>query len=296
MKKTIYSYILTPINIDADKYIQVKSFADDFRAIVSGLLSLEKNDRKEILKAEKKILYLADYEYDEKNKIAFIKMKSARFDSVRNVVNTDTLEDRVELIKGATDGEEESNHLAIKFVDNKKTVCLFESNYYGVGFTKVLRYFERIIKKVHRCNDDGVYYNINYRNIVSRDFLAALEKVNRVKMVTLEVDRKALDVSDQKAFANRADLSSTADIVFKPCGRGSTILSDTVKDFFRMYNDQNSSVRSVTVDADSDSKDPIRFDTEEMKEKIIKDIDVDKNGEIATDSIFRAFEEILESY
>ncbi|MBQ7954546.1 MAG: hypothetical protein IJ282_02230 [Lachnospiraceae bacterium] len=294
MKKTVYYYVLKPINIDDEKYAQVESFADDFNSIISKLFLEEKNSRKETLTKEKKILYLSDYKYDATNRIAYIKVTSAKYDAVRNVVNTNTLEDKTELIKGVSDGEEESNHLAIKFISAKKTVCLFESNYYGIGFTKIIKYFEKKIKTAHKESEDGVYYNINYQNIVSHDFLAALEKVNRVKMVTLEVDRKALGVSDQKAFADRADLSSTADIVFKPCGKGATILTDTVKAFFKMYNEDGMSVRSVSVDADSENKEPIQFNTEQMKEKVSKEVEVDANGEVDTQSMFAIFEELLE--
>ena len=296
MKKTVYAYNLKAINSN-DKYFKnVESFERDLCAVVQGLCEQDKVTRRKDLQSDKKIIYISSYKYDNKHKILFLQFISAKYDFVRTVVDTDTLTEKKNLQKGKKDGEEEYNHMAIKFKDNNTAVCLYESNYYGIGFTKVVKYLEYFSKKYHTNKNDSIRYNIVHKNIVSKDFLEALQRVERIKMVTLEVESEAINVSEQKKFAKRADLSQTADIVLKPSAKGSSILSDTVKDFYKMYNDKNTSILSVTVDAENENKDPIKFDTESMKQKDIVEVDTNSRGEVESTSIYRRFEEILEFY
>lgn len=128
---------------------------------------------------------------------------------------------------------------------------------------------------------------------MSKDFLNSLEKIKRIKAVTLTVDRKDINMSEVKELSGRGELSTDADIVLKPEGTG--IFHDTVKDFFKMYNDKTKIIKRVTVDGDSEEKHHISFNTEQMKEKDTVVVDTDFiTGEVKTDSIYRIFAERME--
>lgn len=292
MKRTTYSYVLKTLNADDKRYEELESFEKDFIAFLEELIKKDKAERKWEIRTDKKVFYISDYTFDKAIDTVFLKFVSAKYDSVRTVVDTNTLLERTNLQKGKMDGEEEYNHMALRF-KNDKAFCVYESNSYGVGFAKVIKCIERQIKAYHANKGDNIRYNILYSYVVADDFLKALENIRRIKMLTIEVEREKINVSEQKKFAGRNDLSNTADIVFRPSAKGMGIFSDTVKDFFCIYNDENSSVKSVTVSGEDENKDPIRFDTDAVKQKDIVEVDVDVKGQVKASSIFPKLEQII---
>ena len=56
-----------------------------------------------------------------------------------------------------------------------------------------------------------------------------------------------------------------------------------------MYNDKDRKIKRILVDADTPSKEPLVFDTEKMKEKIVVDVDETITDEVDTDSIYSRF-------
>lgn len=286
MQRTIYAYKIEVKPVNTNKTFALESFENDFIEVIKDLCTNDKNLRKHDFRQDKKILYLDNYEYNDELSIVNLKFVSAKYDARRKVIDTDTLMDKG-ILKNIGDGDEEKNHLCIKFVENNCAVCLFESNYYGIGLGKIIYYLQTKIKDYHRTRKDGCYYNLNYENIVSNDFLEALAQLQRIRAVTLTVDQEDVKVSDYKALSGRADLSSDVDIMLKPVTAGIGIKKDTVKEFFKIYNDKNKRVKRVTVHGDGTAKQQLSFDTEQMKKKIVIQVDVTSDtGEVSTRSIF----------
>ena len=73
------------------------------------------------------------------------------------------------------------------------------------------------------------------------------------------------------------------DIVLKPAARGLAIRGNTVKEFYKMYNDKSMPIKRITVKGDRDTKDPLTFDTEKMKEKYPIDVIEESTGEVNTE-------------
>ncbi len=228
------------------------------------------------------------FEYQEERHIINLKMKSAKYNSRRNVIDTETMASKG-ILKNENDGDEETNHLGLKFVDEENILVLYENNSNGIGFAKIVLYWEFFIKKYHKRMGLGGTYGMQYKNVVSKDFLAALEKAGRIKAVTLTVDQNNLAVSEIKALSGRNDLNPDVDIIVKPAGRGKSIWGNTVKELFNMYNDKDRKIKRILVDADTPSKEPLVFDTEKMKEKIVVDVDETITDEVDTDSIYSRF-------
>lgn len=297
MERTIYFYDLRPTVLNEN----INKIADDyeyeFLNILDSLIKLPLDERVWDIKSDNKILYLDGYEVLENIRTINMCFISAKYNTVRKVIDTDTFENKGYLKKKA-DGDEEKNHISIKFYDNQNPLCIYEYNKNGIGFSRIINYINKYIKLYHK-NDErkpgekGVRYKFDYKNIVSKDFLNSLEKIKRIKAVTLTVDRKDINMSEVKELSGRGELSTDADIVLKPEGTG--IFHDTVKDFFKMYNDKTKIIKRVTVDGDSEEKHHISFNTEQMKEKDTVAVDTDFiTGEVKTDSIYRIFAERME--
>lgn len=293
MKRTIYYFMLTFCNVNDRKYENVDSYETDFCNIFKDLNSKNKREKRHRVIGQKRVAYLSDYSLDSSKSVIFLRFTSAKYDSVRTVIDTNTLIEKSNLTKSQQDGEEEYNHMAIRFIDNNKAVCVYESNKEGIGMTKAIEYLNTKIKATHVEKKDNKLYKIKHENLVSKDFLDALENIDRITMVKLSVNREQINVSDQKAFAQKNDLHNTVDIILKPAGRGLGILSDTVKDFYKMYNNPGSIVKSVTIEGEGEQKEPIKFDTEAMKKKEYISVKGNSRGEVITSSINSKFKELL---
>lgn len=293
MDKTLYEYDLKIKQLNENVSEMPQNIEKDIIAAIEFTSKKTALERREDYSDESKILYLDCYKYDFDARLLKICFKSAKYNARRHVIDTQTIKERG-VLKNKLDGDTEKNHLAIKFYDDKSPICLFEKNYFGIGFAKIIHYINKCIKYYHKNLKDKIRYKIVYNNVVSTDFLKALEQLHRIKMVTLTVDREDLRVSDTKQLSGRADICEDVDIVLKPSGEG--IFQNTVKDFYNLYNNPNRRVKKVTVNGDSNEHDkPIRFDTEQMKEKIIVNVSSDIiTGEVKTNSIFEAFSEVME--
>lgn len=295
MQRTIYAYDLeikpqrgSKVNVlEPDEYI------NDFTEIVKKITSEEIKDKVQNFEKDHKILYIDHAK--KKQKILEIEFISAKYGTVRTVMNTETLVERGKL-KTKPDGDKEKTHILIKFGEDNRAVALYEYNKDGISFPKIVDYLNDFIKKFHTENGDMIFYRLSAAHIVSRDFIKSLKKMKKIKAVTLTVDQEDIGVSDTKYLAGRNDLSSDVDIVLKPASRGASIRGNTVKEFYRMYNNQEMPIKRITVKGDRETKDPLTFDTEKMKEKYPIDVKEDiSTGEVDTMDIFCEME-ILSGY
>ena len=150
--------------------------------------------------------------------------------------------------------------------------------------------------KYHEIQKDEICYSLLHANIVSREFLEALETVKKIKGVTLTISQKDLSVSEWKDFSGNADLSEDVELLYKPAARGKSITSNTVKGFYKLYNDKGKKVKRITVKADDKTESAIVFDTEKIKEKEVVEIEETITGEVREESIRNKFMEIIEKY
>ncbi len=297
MKRTLYLYELKPIAIN-EKYNKIaENYEDEFIDIIEKMVKLPLDEKIFNIKVDSKILYLDGYEILENMRIINMCFISAKYNSVRKVIDTETLKDKGYL-KNKADGDKEKTHISIKFFDDGSPLCLYEYNKNGIGFSRIIDYINKYIKEYHKGDErvngeKGIKYKYKHKNVVSKDFLNSLEKLKRIKAVTLTVERKDIKMSDIKALSGRGDLSADADIVLKPGGDG--IFHDTVKDFFKIYNDKGKIIKRVTVEGDLEEKVPISFNTEQMKEKNTVLVEEDIfTGEVKTQSIYKIFTEQME--
>lgn len=295
MQRTIYAYDLSFKSYRGKKIIRPKDFVEDLAVCMKSVNMHRKVHKTENFKSDKKIMYINKISYNKTERIIRIIFISARYGVVRNVMDTQTFVNKGQL-KRKPDGDLEKTHIIIKFMEDGHALCLYEHNRDGISLGKIISYLNKYVKEYHTSREDMCYYTMECKNMVSRDFLKSLEMLKRIKAVTLTVDQEDIEVSDTKAFAERNDISNEVDIVLKPTGRGKTIMGNTVKDFYNIYNNKSMPIKRITVDGDRESKEPLVFDTEKMKEKYPVEVLEETNGEVMTADIFREMHRLCQYY
>ena len=145
MQRTLYAYKIEPIAISEKNRMVVENIEEDICYIVKELCEKDLLERKRDFRTDKKVLYLDSFQYDSKMHIINLKFISLKYDSRRRVVDTQTLSDKG-ILKGRDDGDEEKNHVCLKFVDNNEIVALYEYNSLGIGFRRIIDYFQHYLR------------------------------------------------------------------------------------------------------------------------------------------------------
>ena len=269
MNITLYGYNLMEKRVREKGKKDVEYFEEDFVKCINILCSKNPVDKKYTLNGTKKVIYIDSMDYDKNRHTLFLAFKSAEYGFIRKVVNTDTLAEEPKKKKGQKDGDEETTCVIIKFDDDrdsKRAVCLIQVNSRGVSLHRVLEYLNIKIAAIHESYDN-IKYQVRGTNIVSEDFLEALEKTDKIKTVKLVIDGDETEESDFKTFASFDDIRNDFEIIYKPVKSGIGIKKDTVKDFFRYYRKDKSSIKRIWIDSKEADGNPLTFDTEKMKEK-----------------------------
>ena len=297
MQRTLYAYKIEPIAISEKNRMVVENIEEDICYIVKELCEKDLLERKRDFRTDKKVLYLDSFQYDSKMHIINLKFIYLKYDSRRRVVDTQTLSDKG-ILKGRDDGDEEKNHVCLKFVDNNEIVALYEYNSLGIGFRRIIDYFQhylRLYLKSMEKSEERYSYKLMYEHIVSKDFLKALSGVKKVKAITLTVEQKDKSISEFKDLSGKGDISSEVDVLFKPVSSVLGIHKDTVKEFFKIYNSKERDVKRVTIKGAGEVNEDIKFDTDSMKQKLVVQVEeTPDTREVDSSNMFNIlFAEIL---
>lgn len=271
MKRTLYYYYLSGEKKPAKKYKMPENLKNDIKDSAELILEKPKNDRKKDVKSKKKIIYLADIKNLEDENTIILEFISAKYARIRTVIDTNTLKEQELKKKGRDDGDEESVSIGIKFLENNEAICVYEYNRDAAGFQLLIQYLQEEILKIHKDKNDGIGYKLKTEQKVSKDFLAALKKTEKITS-----DKS--DLPEISFISGRSDLSEDVEIIYKPSGKN--ILTNTVKKFFEIYNDSQRKIKKVYVESKGENGNPLHFDTEEMREKEILDVEETYSGEV----------------
>lgn len=278
MKRTLYYYYLSGEKKPAKKYKMPENLKNDIKDSAELILEKPKNDRKKDVKSKKKIIYLADIKNLEDENTIILEFISAKYARIRTVIDTNTLKEQELKKKGRDDGDEESVSIGIKFLENNEAICVYEYNRDAAGFQPLIQYLQEEILKIHKDKNDGIGYKLKTEQKVSKDFLVALKKTEKITAVKITVDSEDATASEIKEISGRSDLSEDVEIIYKPSGKN--ILTNTVKKFFEIYNDSQRKIKKVYVESKGENGNPLHFDTEEMREKEILDVEETYSGEV----------------
>lgn len=295
IKRTLYVYNIIPMKYASPRYIMPDDVLEDINIVMSALLAKKEIDRKKDFERDKKIIYIDSLEYEPETRVLVMNFISAKYNTRRSVVDTETMEEKG-FLKGDRDGDKERNHIAFKYSDAGYITCLYEYNSNGIGCKKILMYIEDMLQEFHQEQDDNIKYRIDSKNMVSLDFINSLEKMHKIKAVTLTVDHEDVKISDAKRFSGRTDISQDVDIVLhkdSPMG----IFRKTVEDFFTLYQDKNKVIKRISVEGDDIDDGHFTFNTEQMKEKVIVDVNTEiGTGEVKSSEMIRILQTEIARY
>lgn len=274
VKLYAYNFYTTKIS---NEYDELDDFAGDFLGFLKWLLSKSAVERNKDYPDINKKIYLEDMKYTPEDESVFMIFKSAEYNKVRKVINTDTLEEKPNKRKKRNEGDEESTCLLMQFESNRDAIGIFQVNRSGVGISKVVDYLNKKLLEYHRTVlGDRVLYAVHYINMVSEDFLEAITNTRRIKAMTLVVDSKELG-SDFLEVSGMGDLRKEMEVVLKPY-RGDTIRKDTVENYYYQLKKHGNLFRKISVDVDKMDGEPVSFDTEKVKKTFVLDVNDIGNG------------------
>lgn len=279
IRRTLYVYNIFLSKAASPKYRMPDCVLADINDAMGSVLEKSEIERKENFNRDSKILYIDSLKFEPEKGVLVMKFISAKYNTKRSVVDTETMEDKG-FLKGDSDGDKERNHIAFRCLDDESIICMYEYNSNGIGCKKIINYIEDMIELYHKEKNDGIKYKIASKNMVSLDFINSLEKMNNIKAVTLTVDSEDVKISDAKRFSGRTDISQEVDIVLRKYSTMG-ILKKTVKDFFSLYQDGNKIIKRISVEGDDVDDGHYIFNTEKIKEKIT----VEANTEIGTSEV-----------
>ncbi|WP_283608565.1 hypothetical protein [Faecalispora anaeroviscerum] len=220
-----------------------------------------------------------------------IAFKSAKYNHIRNVINTETMIEKG-TVKNKPDGDEEFTHFCIRYQNGRDNlICIHESNYYGISIGKIVYYLNDMLAKYRDSNNVPYSYTITSSIMPCDSFLDELRRMKRVSVLKVEVEREDLS-DDFLHLAGRDDVKDTVEIVLKKISRNKYIPKSAVEDY---YNDmqQENKIKRITAEGTNQSG-PFRLDTELMKMKQSVSVDISEvTNEVNSDNFFEKAEELI---
>lgn len=261
---------------------------DELKKVLEYILTVDINLRKYNDKMGNKIYFLD--KFNENNNLFNLVFKSAKYNHVRNVIDTNTLENKGKL-KEKSDGDEEKTHFSILINEDNCAICLLENNYYGISMSKIEFYINSKIAEYYNSMKMSKFYKVETSIIPNKNFITALSEMSLISMVSLIIDKNDLDGSDFLNMSNLDDIRDEIQITAKRTKERSINIK-TIKNY---YNDKekNKKIKRILVKGKINNS-PVQLDTEKMKTKneIRVETEIDTN-EVKSESIFKEFKKIL---
>ena len=185
----IYFYYLTiskqKDSNDSSSY-DIQKILDSFSKLLSYITTKNLTDRKKDIKTSEKVVWLDSYE-DLKNGNYNIIFKSAKYNHVRNEIDTETMTE-LGTRKRKQDGDEEKTHLCIRYnAGEYRLLTVHESNHYGVTLNCIVDYLNTQFVSYNEDTDDKYHYSISYEIMPGEDFLSSIKKAKTMSILKLVV-------------------------------------------------------------------------------------------------------------
>lgn len=125
-------------------------------------------ERKKDITSSEKVVWLDSYE-DLKNGNYDVIFKSAKYNHVRNEIDTETMQERGRR-KRPQDGDEEKTHLCIRLAKGEnRFLAVHESNHYGITLKCIIDYLNEQFKKFNEDGNDPYHYTIESQIMPGED-------------------------------------------------------------------------------------------------------------------------------
>lgn len=234
-------------------------------AMFTLLINKNRVERKHDFASREKTIWLENFT-DLGNGNFDIVFMSARYNRSRNVINTETMEQKG-MLKQPKDGDEEKTHFCIRFKQGKdRFITINERNSDGITINEIKWYLNQQFEEYHVQFNTAFSYSIDFDIILSKDFLSELKKMKKINLLTLTVDKSDPLCSDFLRLAGRDSIKDTINISLgKKRGKGNDIPIDLIEEYFNETGFQKR-IKKISVQG-SNSEGSLKIDTDSIQLK-----------------------------
>lgn len=264
----IYFYYLTVSkqkeSSDSSTY-DMQQIVESFSKLLSYTTRKDLTDRKKDITSSEKVVWLDSYE-DLKNGNYNIIFKSAKYNHVRNEIDTETMTE-LGTRKRQQDGDEEKTHLCIRYnAGEYRFLTVHESNHYGITLNCIVDYLNTQFISYNEDNNDEYHYLISYEIMPGEDFLSSIKKAKTMSLLKLVVSKE--DIKDDfMMFAGRNDIADEVEICLKRPKGAKKFPENLIQAYFdNSQNKASGKIKKITIKGTNESG-QFEVDTELMKMK-----------------------------
>ena len=157
-----------------------------FSQLLEYIMTKGLPERKKDITSSEKVVWLDSYE-DLKNGNYDVIFKSAKYNHVRNEIDTETMQERGRR-KRPQDGDEEKTHLCIRLAKGEnRFLAVHESNHYGITLKCIIDYLNEQFKKFNEDGNDPYHYTIESQIMPGEDFLSSIKRAKTMSVLKLTV-------------------------------------------------------------------------------------------------------------
>lgn len=289
----IYFYYLTVSkqkdSNDSSTY-DIKQIVDSFSKLLSYISAKVLTDRKKDIIASEKVVWLDSYA-DLKNGNYNIIFKSAKYNHVRNEIDTETMTE-LGTRKRKQDGDEEKTHLCIRF-SKGRFLAVHESNHYGISINCIIEYLNTQFEHYNEDTEDKYHYTLSYEIMPGDDFLSSIKKARTMSILKLVVSKE--DIKNEfMDFAGRNDIDDEVEICLKRPNGAKKFPDNLIKAY---YDDlqSNNRIRKISVKGINNLGSPFEIDTDLIKMKHCLSVLTETvTNEVKSSDFFRKAQEFID--
>lgn len=285
-----YFYYLLPQRVkspDTAKAFTKKEFGNFFIKACNYINKLPLKDKK--------------YEYTKGNTVSWIDycdkistssdvdlniiIKSAKYNHVRKVRNTTTMEENTSAQKSKRDGDEEKTHICIRDNSNQDSyLCIIESNFYGLSDSRLKIYINWMLSQYAKISKSEYEYEINLEYVPCDGFINEIEKIKTVTLLRMVVDKKSIG-DDFQTLADLDESKQTVDLIYKRKNKRVSLPKDPIKSYYNSMGNNDTYVYRIITEGIGDNG-KIKIDTDLIKLKQELDVDITIETEEVDDKSF----------
>lgn len=262
----IYFYYLTiskqKDSEDKSTY-DINQIVDSFSNLLEYVVAKQLSERKQDNTLSEKVVWLASFETLGNGNYDII-FKSAKYNHVRNEIDTETMQEYGPR-KSPKDGDEEKTHLCIRLTKGQhRFLAVHESNHYGISIKCIIDYLNAQFISYNEDTDDKYHYVLSYEIMPGDNFMSALKNARTTSVLKLTVGKE--DIKDDfMQFANRNDIDDDVEILLKRPKGAKKFPENLIKSY---YDDlqSNNRIKKISVKGTNASGN-FEIDTDLMKMK-----------------------------
>ena len=277
-----------------DAPYDMAQIVDSFSKMLSFVLSKDLTERKKDNTQSEKVIWLDSVD-DLGNGNYNLIFKSAKYNHVRNVIDTETMEELGQR-KRKQDGDEEKTHICIRLKKGElKFLAAHESNHYGITLNCIVEYLNTQFEKYNEESDDKYHYKVSSEIMPDEDFLSSLKKARTMSVLELTVSKD--DIKDDfMQFANRTDIADEVKICLKR-PKGAKVFPDNlIKAYYEdSQKKAKAKIKKIVIRGTSESG-RFEVDTELMKMRHYLSVEASKDtNEVDSNDFFKKTQEFIDN-